>query len=231
MNPAAHGAVRAPVGEAEVRRTVVLALLLSAGLHMIMLLTLDGVPGAWRPGLAPALRVSLLGEASAVLAQRATPAATSSARDEPPLDAAPPHVAARPGTGGPSMAPGRPADRSQSGSSMPIQEQYFRKGQLDLAAVVVERPALIYPEHAYITRMAGTIRARIFISETGVVDLVRIEYADPPGIFEFAAVAALRGTRYRPALIAGQPVKSQKLIEVKFDPHEGAPDASSRVTR
>jgi hypothetical protein len=50
---------------------------------------------------------------------------------------------------------------------------------------------------------------------------VQIVAAKPRrGIFEEAALEALRQVRYKPAEIRGSRVKSQKLIEVKFDPYD-----------
>jgi hypothetical protein len=44
--------------------------------------------------------------------------------------------------------------------------------------------------------------------------------AEPEGEFEEAALAAARQLVYDPALRNGRPVKSEKLIEVTFDPYE-----------
>ena len=83
---------------------------------------------------------------------------------------------------------------------------------------------LIYPEIAYLSKLEGGVRARVFISETGVVDSVEIIAARPRrGIFEEAALEALRQVRYKPAEISGERVKSQKLIEVKFNPRADEP--------
>jgi TonB family protein len=87
--------------------------------------------------------------------------------------------------------------------------------------VPISRGPLIVPEHAYLSRLAGTVRARVYISEKGEIDSVEIVEVTPrQGIFEEAALEALRQVRYQPAQLAGQPVKTQKLIEVKFDPYE-----------
>jgi TonB family protein len=69
----------------------------------------------------------------------------------------------------------------------------------------------------------GTVKARVFISEEGAVESVYILEVKPvSGIFEEAALEALRQVVYAPARIAGQPVKAQKVIEVTFNPYEEA---------
>ena len=93
--------------------------------------------------------------------------------------------------------------------------------RLDLGTVgvaLVHGP-LILPEQVYLSKVAGTIRARVYIDEQGTVVSVDIVHAHPVrGVFEEAALEALSQVRYRPAILAGQAVKSQKLIEVKFAP-------------
>lgn len=192
-------------------RNVSLALALSAGLHLIAMLTLDLSPGSWRHGFAPALRVVLkqvpgaapAGEVALEL-PLSVPEIGSPARRQPePRD------------------PGLEARAPQAGASLPVPEHYFKGAEVDVPAVPVSRGPLIFPEHAYVSRLAGTVRARVFISAEGGVDAVEIVEVRPlRGIFEEAALEALRQVRYRPAEIRGQPVKSQKLIEVTFNPYD-----------
>ena len=168
------------------------------------MMTLDLSPGPWRHGIAPALRVEL----------RAVPLDT--------------------GEGGARAAPaasGRPAglaaSRTQEGGSIPLAPRYYRNNEVDAQAVPVSTGPLIYPELAYLSKLEGSVRARVFISETGVVESVEIIEARPRrGIFEEAALEALRQVRYKPAEISGERVKSQKLIEVKFNPRADDPAAT-----
>ena len=97
---------------------------------------------------------------------------------------------------------------------------YFASGELDVPAQVLEKPPLVYPENPYLWKLRGSVRVRVFIGEDGGVDAVELVSADPPGHFEEAALAAARKLRYRPAEIRGQPVRSRRLIEILFDPHE-----------
>lgn len=97
---------------------------------------------------------------------------------------------------------------------------YFASGEVDVPAQLLEKPPLIYPENPYIWKLRGAVRVRVFIGEDGRVDTVELVSADPPGHFEEAALAAARKLRYQPAVIGGQPVRSRRLIEILFDPHE-----------
>jgi TonB family protein len=180
----------------EARKNISLAVTLSAGLHLIAMMTLDLSPGSWRHGTMPALRVVLKP------AELGDPGAPARSIPEPGRS-------------------GLQAKAARAGSSMPMRERYYRNNEVDVEAVPISRGPLIFPEHAYLSRLAGTVRARVYISEKGEIDSVEIVEATPrQGIFEEAALEALRQVRYQPAQLAGQPVKTQKLIEVKFDPYE-----------
>ena len=178
--------------------------MLSAGLHALAMMTLDLSPGPWRHGIAPALRVEL----------RAIPLDTGEGGVRTALAA----------SGRPA---GLAASRTQEGSSVPLAPRYYRNNEVDAQAVPVSTGPLIYPEIAYLSKLEGSVRARVFISETGVVEAVEIIEARPRrGIFEEAALEALRQVRYKPAEISGERVKSQKLIEVKFNPRADDPAAT-----
>jgi protein TonB len=184
--------------ERERRKNLALALALSAGLHALAAMSFDLSPGPWQPGVAPALRLSLrplpsaIGEAHA---REATPPAASST--------------------------GIAGGRTQTGSSVPLVPRYYRNREVDVQAVPVSSGPLVYPELAYLSKLHGLVRARAFISEEGVVESVQVIEAKPRrGIFEEAALEALRQVRYKPAEIGGTRVKSQKLIEIKFNPYE-----------
>ncbi len=160
--------------------------------------SLDLSPGPWRHGVTPALRVTLT-------------AFHGDFGDAPPVTAAAPA----------QQRPGIAASRAQEGSSLPLAPRYYRNSEVDTQAVPVSRGPLIYPELAFVSKLEGTVRARVFISEEGVVESIAIVEVRPRhGTFEEAAREALRQVRYKPAEIAGERVKSQKLIEVIFNPRE-----------
>jgi protein TonB len=161
-------------------------------------MSFDLSPGPWQPGVAPALRLSL----------HSLPSEIGDARSE---RSAAPATASR----------GVAGERAQAGSSVPLVPRYYRSREVDVQAVPVSNGPLVYPELAYLSKLRGTVRARVFISEDGVVESVQVVDVKPrSGIFEEAALEALRQVRYKPAEIGGARVKSQKLIEVNFNPYD-----------
>jgi TonB family protein len=125
-------------------------------------------------------------------------------------------------TGEQHMAQATPAPRPRVG-----RPRYLASAEVDEGAKPIDMPALVYPERAYINRIAGAVRMRVYISATGRVDRADVVSASPTGHFEQAAIEAVKATRFRPAQKNGQPVASQKLIEVEFDPYGPVPEERS----
>jgi protein TonB len=99
-------------------------------------------------------------------------------------------------------------------------EKYYTGQQVDVRAEQINEVDLVFPERAYGMRLEGKVVVRLYISEKGSVDGVTIIDAVPPGHFEKAAAEAAAALRFSPAMRYGRPVKSQKTIEVRFDPYE-----------
>src|SRR3989442_13574424 len=109
----------------ERRKNLSLALILSAGLHLILMLTLDVSPGSWHYGFHPALRV-VLKEAEA-----------ADSKDQPRSGPAAPKAVAT-----------------------PLGERYFRRSEVDVAAVPLRPPPLDYPGVATVSRSPARGTAR-----------------------------------------------------------------------
>lgn len=185
------------------RRNLALALALSIGVHALAAMTLGLSPGPWRSGIAPSLRLWLRPVSNPIGEARAEARFLRASES------------------------GIPGKKTQSGSSTPLVPRYYRNNEVDVQATPISRGPLIYPELAFVSRLEGAVRARVFISEDGKVESVEVVHVWPqPGVFEEAALEALRQVRYKPAEIGGERVKSQKLIEVKFNPRE---DEASKV--
>lgn len=102
--------------------------------------------------------------------------------------------------------------------------RYLRSSDVHERATPIEMAPLVYPEKAYINRIPGTVRMRVYISDAGGVDAAEIVSASPAGHFETAAIEAVRRTRFKPARKDGRTVPSQKVVEVNFDPYGLTPE-------
>ncbi len=101
------------------------------------------------------------------------------------------------------------------------QIKYFRSNEVDVAAIPVFTPPLLFPERAFISKLSGKVRVRVFINEAGTVDSVdALETIPPHQPFTESAIASVQNTIFSPAIIQGLRVKSQKLIEVIFNADE-----------
>ena len=98
-------------------------------------------------------------------------------------------------------------------------ERYYTSLELDVRAEPRNDPPLIYPQRAYQERTRGRVTLRILINQRGSLDEVTVLASEPRGVFEEAALDAVRSLQFSPAMRFGQRVKSQKTIEVEFDPY------------
>jgi len=75
-----------------------------------------------------------------------------------------------------------------------------------------------YPTEAKAERIEGAVVVRYGVSVDGRVINARVESAEPEGIFEEAALAAVRSWRYNPALRDGEPVAVDNVLStVRFE--------------
>ena len=123
----------------------------------------------------------------------------------------------------PAPAP-RPAQTDAAPIARATPKRYLTSSEVDQRAVPVEMAPLLYPRTAYINRLRGTVRVRVYISAAGRVDKAEVVDAVPKGHFEDAAIDAVQRTSFTAARKAGRAVPSQKLIEVEFDPYGPTPE-------
>lgn len=98
---------------------------------------------------------------------------------------------------------------------------YFLNSEVDIPAEPLTLPNIVLPEQAFISKLSGKVRARVYIDPEGRVDFIVILESRPPyPPFEEIAINALKETRYVPAELSGQTVGSQKTVEVVFNPYE-----------
>lgn len=98
--------------------------------------------------------------------------------------------------------------------------EYYGPSAVDVRATPVAIKPLIIPPLAYMGRQRGVVRLRAYIDESGYVRKVDILSAMPAGVYEQAAIEAVSGTIFSPALLNGAAVKTYKNLEINIDPYE-----------
>lgn len=100
--------------------------------------------------------------------------------------------------------------------------EFYPARQLDVLPRPLDDIALRYPESAAAQDLSGRVVLLILIDELGMVVEATVISADPPGMFEDAALESFRNVMFSPALRHGRAVKSRLPVEVNFDPKVGS---------
>ena len=85
----------------------------------------------------------------------------------------------------------------------------------DLAAL--ETPAPDYPAAAFRQRIEGWAEVEYTIEPDGRTSAVEVVAAEPAGVFDAAATAAVRRWRYQSRVVNGQPVAERRSVTLRFD--------------
>lgn len=97
-----------------------------------------------------------------------------------------------------------------------------RRGLRDLmpadgAAVPLVRVEPRYPERALARGLEGRVLVEFTIGRSGAVSEARVIASEPPGVFDAAALEAVRQWRYTPRVVDGEPVQQRGLrIAIPF---------------
>jgi periplasmic protein TonB len=125
-----------------------------------------------------------------------------------PAAPAPAPVAAVPAQALPVQIPGSPV------VSLPAPSE-AAGGRIE-SAVLIRRTEPVYPPMAATTRVSGTVQVAAVVTKDGEVRSAQA-VAGPAPLRE-SAVRAVRGWRYQPALVDGNPVEAEITVEVAFRP-------------
>ena len=214
--------MRPPEARFEEIGRLALALILSAGAHLLLAQVL---PQSVRPyedsqaaGIVTSLTVSLQPRQRSGLRApvpvRPTPkpdetVGAAGRGDQHPLSKLSPETPddALPDT---RLVEARPA--------LPLLDYYYSSREVDEPAKAVGDALLTYPREALKLRVSGEVKLRLFIDEFGTLVRSEVVSAEPPGIFEEAALQALTGMRFSPARKGERAVRSQRSVQITFDP-------------
>lgn len=98
-----------------------------------------------------------------------------------------------------------PAQRPSSGS---LQSSLKRKRYV----------APDYPQDALAKGLGGTVTIVFTVDVRGETQDIRVESAEPPGMFDKAAIAAIKRWRYEPLLVDGVPTEVPARMTIRFAP-------------
>lgn len=74
---------------------------------------------------------------------------------------------------------------------------------LDREAKALRRPPPHYPQRAILEGLSGWVKVRFTVSATGTTKDIEVVAAEPPGVFEEAAVEAVERFLYSPRIVRG----------------------------
>jgi protein TonB len=74
-----------------------------------------------------------------------------------------------------------------------------------------------YPPEALTRRLTGTVTMQFTVDKRGVTRDVRVVEATSPGVFDQAAISAVRSWRYQPLLVNGSAVEVPVTTRVRFE--------------
>lgn len=104
---------------------------------------------------------------------------------------------------------------------------YFRRSELTSFPQALTNPNIRLPENDD-PRIIGAVRLRLFISEKGEVDDIRVVDSSLPDAYGAAGVAGYKSVRFVPGEINGKAVRSQIEVEVDLTVDPGLLSMSHR---
>lgn len=144
----------------------------------------------------------------------------------PPVAAAPPHAATtsvssvshNPSLAGSNAPSAGPATSAPLLPTLPlgIDTTWYMARQVDSHPRAMGRIEPAYPEEARRRNLEGTLKLMLKIDDLGRVQSAEVVEANPPGVFDEAALQAFRDARFQPAMKEGRPVRYQAYMRVDF---------------
>ena len=85
----------------------------------------------------------------------------------------------------------------------------------DLEQLTATEP--VYPPEALRDRVEGWVEVDFTVTEAGVVREIEVVAAEPRGVFEAAATAAIGEWRFQPRVVNGRPVPQRSSVTLRFN--------------
>ena len=98
----------------------------------------------------------------------------------------------------------------------PVVSDILDPGNVDLPPRILRPVNPIYPFEAKRAGIEGKVTLRFVVDENGMVQNPEILKAEPEGVFDEAALAAILKYRFVPAKLDGEPVKCYAALPIGF---------------
>lgn len=96
------------------------------------------------------------------------------------------------------------------------QDAIMNENTVDVKPRVTSRPPLEYPASALKNGIKGYVVINMLVAKDGSVELAKVLEAQPAGIFDNAALNAVRTWRFSPAQYKAKPVKMWVKQKIRF---------------
>jgi protein TonB len=144
---------------------------------------------------------------AATQASRATATRRSSRTFGPPISSGHP-------TAGYAKPLPAPEPIAQSDPALPVDATGALPDR-DLEQLTAIEP--VYPPEALRERIEGWVEVDFTVTEAGAVREIEIVAAEPRGVFEAAATAAIGQWRFQPRVVNGRPVQQRSSVTLRFN--------------
>ena len=98
----------------------------------------------------------------------------------------------------------------------PVDTTWYLARQVDKHPRVIGSITPKYPDPARQKGQEGSLKLMVKIDDLGQVRDVEVVEAQPPGVFDDAALEAFRNARFQPAMKDGRPVRYEAYMRVEF---------------
>lgn len=115
-----------------------------------------------------------------------------------------------------SVAQRPPAETPAITLPSPVDTTWYLARQVDKHPRVISSITPRYPDLARQKGQEGSLKLMVKIDDLGQVRDVEVVEAQPPGVFDDAALEAFRNARFQPAMKDGRPVRYEAYMRVEF---------------
>lgn len=114
-------------------------------------------------------------------------------------------------------APKAPPQPVREASSIAKAKQKFNLQEVDRKPHVVSKVRPVYPYRARQKGISGKVVLKFIVNKNGTVTNVSVVKAEPQGVFEKIAVAAIKKWKFEPGYYQGKAVNTWVSLPIRFE--------------